>query len=97
MPLLNVRLNAEQASKARWLRGQGVEISQLTREAIEAEYERRTRKPKTPEEIRAILRRMHELYPSPKGLPPRGFDIGDRKAAREFIVAHLKSMKLRKP
>jgi len=97
MSLINTRLNAEQAAKARWLRKQGVEISQLTRQAIEAEYDRRRKRPRTPEQIRAIFQRMRELYPEPEGRESRGLDIRDRRAVQDYIVKHLKSKKLRKP
>jgi len=97
MSLMNVRLNDEQTAKAKWLREQGVEISQVMREALEAEYERRVLKRRTPGEIDAMFREIYEKYPDPEGLPPRGFDLRDRKAVREFIVGRLKSKKLRKP
>jgi post-segregation antitoxin (ccd killing protein) len=41
MGWLRIRVSEETARKMRWLRSRGVNISQLVRDAIDAEYERR--------------------------------------------------------
>lgn len=87
--LLNVRLNVEDAQKVDFLRQTGVEISELVRGAIREEYARRSRRPKTPEEIQKMLERLHAKYPIPHDLPPRTYNVHDRKEARQAIVEHL--------
>jgi post-segregation antitoxin (ccd killing protein) len=49
MAWLRVRVSAELARKVQWLRRRGVNISQLVRDAIEAEYRRRIADSRAPE------------------------------------------------
>ncbi|MEQ1871454.1 MAG: hypothetical protein ABL961_15675 [Vicinamibacterales bacterium] len=38
----------------------------------------------------AIIRRIHKMYPTPPGTPPRAYDVHDRHAAAAAIREHLK-------
>lgn len=86
--LLNVRLNPTDALKVRALRGQGVEISGVVREAIRSEYERRVRIPREAD-VEQILRSIHEAHPDRPGAGERGFDVHDRKQFRKAMQRHV--------
>jgi hypothetical protein len=86
--LVNVRLDEERIRKARALRASGVGISDLLREAIDDRYERSVRSKGL--DVAAMMRRIFEEYPDPPDLPPRGYDVHDRAAARRAVVRHLR-------
>ena len=71
--------------KVRRLRETGVALSDLVREAIDARFEQVTRR-RTPRDVRALVTRILEQYPDPGDLPPRDYDVHDRRAAREAIL-----------
>lgn len=87
--LVNVRLDEERLRKARKLRESGVALSDVVREAIDARYEA-LRKLERPRDVKAVLSRIFERYPDPPDLPPRTYDVHDRKAARVAIADRLR-------
>jgi hypothetical protein len=87
--LVNVRLDEERIRKARALRARGIAVSDVLREAIDHRYERVVRSPKGLD-VAAIMRRIFEEYPDPPDLPPRGYDVHDRAAARRAVLRHLR-------
>ena len=89
MPLLNVRLSADDARRAAELRKTGVQVSRIVREAIRAEHERRVRRSRAQKTTTEILAEIYAAHPDPPLVPPRAFDLRDRKAAREAIVRKL--------
>ena len=89
MPLLNVRLSADDARRAAELRKAGVQISSLVREAIRGEHDRRVQRPRAQQSTAEILAAIYTAHPDPPRAPHRGFDLRDRKAAREAILGKL--------
>lgn len=90
MPLLNVRLTLDDARRAAELRKTGVQVSRVVREAIRVEHERRVRRSRARKSTADILGEIYAAHPDPPLAPPRGFDLRDRKAAREAIVRKLR-------
>lgn len=86
--LVNVRLDEERLRKARLLREQGLALSDVIREAIDDRFDRLNRSRKLGD-IRNIVERIFEWYPDPSGLPPRSYNVQDRKAARTAITEKL--------
>jgi hypothetical protein len=86
--LVNVRLDSERLRKARKLRERGVKLSDVVREAIDERFLRLRCEPQS--DVKALVRRIFEEYPDPAGLPPREYDVHDRKAARRAIVRKLR-------
>jgi hypothetical protein len=86
--LINVRLDQERLRKARKLKESGIALSDVVREAIDQRFEA-LRELKKPRDVEAILTRLLQQYPDPPGLPPRRYDVADRKAARAAIVRKL--------
>jgi hypothetical protein len=91
MKLVNFRLSDEDAAKVQVLREGGVRMSDLLRQAIRTAYVTRARPLPPPKEIRAILQKIQETYPDPPNLPPRGFDLRDRKAVSAHIAARIQA------
>ncbi len=89
MPLLNVRLSADDARRAVELRKTGVTISRIVREAIRAEHDRRVRRPRSQQETTELLSAIYAAHPDPPRVPRRAFDLRDRQAARAAIVDKL--------
>ena len=85
--LVNVRLDAERLRKARTLRKRGVALSDVVRQAID---ERSSNLEAEPPDIKTIIGRMFEKYPDPTDLPPRRYDVHDRRAARGAILRRLR-------
>ena len=88
MSLLNVRLGPEEERMAAALRGAGVAISGIVREALRSEYERRIgrkRQLKGSEVVAAVI----ESLPDPPGLLARDFSAADRRAVRRHVRAKL--------
>jgi hypothetical protein len=90
MPLLNVRLSADDARRAVELRKTGVQISRIVRDAIRAEHDRRVQRPRTRRRTEEILAEICAAHPDPPGTPRRTFDPRDRKAARQAILRKLR-------
>jgi len=87
--LVNVRLDEEHLRKARKLRASGVVLSDLVREAIDERFEE-LRRPRKPRDIQALMARIFEQYPDPPDLPPRTYQVADRRAARRAILRKLR-------
>jgi hypothetical protein len=93
--LVNVRLDEERLRKARKLRESGVALSDLIRGAIDEQYEKlaETRKPRN---IAAMMAELDAKYPiNANDLPPRDYDVHDRKQAAAAIRKHLKAKRPR--
>lgn len=86
--LINVRLDRERLRKVRKLKESGIALSDVVREAIDQRFEA-LRDIKEPRDVEAIVTRLFQQYPDPPGLPPRGYDLADRKAARAAIARKL--------
>lgn len=65
------------------LRQQGVEMSELLREAIRTEYGRRRRM--RPADVDAILDAIHARHPDPPGVTADRLESDDRRAFRAAI------------
>jgi hypothetical protein len=87
--LINVRLDAERIRKARVLRKRGVTLSTVVREAIDGRFAKLQSRSRL--DVKAIVRRMFDESPDPPGLPARGYDVHDRRAARKAILGRLRS------
>ncbi len=61
----------------------------MIREAIDERLDHLNRSRKV-RDVRKIIQRIFEQYPDPPGLPPRGYDVHDRKAARKAIIEKLR-------
>ncbi len=87
--LVNVRLDEERLRKARMLREQGLALSDVIREAIDERFEQLhcSRKAR---DVRNIVQRIFEQHPDPAGLPPRAYNVHNRKAARAAILKKLR-------
>lgn len=87
--LINVRLDTERLRKAQALRERGVALSDVVREAIDERFlELRS---ESRQDVKAIIQRMFDQYPDPPDLPPREYDVHDRRAARTAILGKLRS------
>jgi hypothetical protein len=86
--LINVRLDQERLRKVRKLKESGIALSDVVREAIDRRFEA-LRELETPRNVEAIMTRLLEQYPDPPNLPPRTYDVADRRAARAAILRKL--------
>lgn len=86
--LINVRLDQQRLRKVRKLKESGIALSDVVREAIDRRFEA-LREFETPRDVEAIMTRLLEQYPDPPDLPPRAYDVADRRAARAAIVRKL--------
>jgi len=57
-----------------------VALSDVVREAIDERFAA-LRRSESPLDVRAIIRRIFEQYPDPPDLPPRDYDVHDRRRA----------------
>jgi hypothetical protein len=89
MPLLSVRLSADDARRAAELRRTGIQISRVVRDAIRAEHDRRVQRTRARQGTAAILSAIYAAHPDPPRAPRRAFDLRDRKGAREAILGKL--------
>jgi hypothetical protein len=90
--LVNVRLDAERLRKVQTLRERGVALSDVVREAIDERFAAVHRAGSQPD-VRATIRRIYEQYPDPRDLPPRDYDVHDRRAARRAILRKLRPLR----
>jgi hypothetical protein len=90
--LVNVRLDADRLRKAQTLRARGMALSEVVREAIDERFAA-LRRSESPPDVRTIVRRIFEQYPDPPGLPPRDYDVYDRRAARVAILRKLRTVR----
>jgi hypothetical protein len=86
--LINVRLDSERFRKAQRLRESGVRLSDVVREAIDERFLRL--RPEPQPDVKTLIRRIFERYPDPPDLPLRGYDVHDRRAARQAILRKLR-------
>jgi hypothetical protein len=86
--LVNVRLDVERIRKAQTLRERGVALSDVVREAIDERFEGLRNTGSRPD-VKAIVQRAFEQHPDPPDLPPRDYDVHDRRAARTAIRRRL--------
>lgn len=87
--LVNVRLDEERIRKAQKLREKGIALSDLVREAIDERFEEVTG-PRATRDVKAAIARIFVQFPDPPELPPRTYDVHDRRAARAAIVEKLR-------
>ena len=85
--LVNVRLDPGRIRKAQMLRERGITLSDVLRQAIDERFEAQQRDmgARTSSVVRSVL----EQYPDPPDLPPRDYDVHDRRAARAAIRRSL--------
>ena len=86
--LVNVRLDPERVRKAQFLRERGVPLSDVLREAIDERFAAH-RQAAEPPDVQAIIASLFERHPDPPDLPPRGYDVHDRRAASRAIARRL--------
>jgi hypothetical protein len=86
--LINVRLDPERLRKARTLRERGIRLSDVVREAIDERFLRL--RPEPQPDLGALIRNIFEQFPDAPDLPPRGYDIHDRRAARQAILRKIR-------
>lgn len=86
--LINVRLDSERLRKVQALRERGVALSEVVREAIDERFLELRSEPRP--DVKTLIRRIFEQYPDPADLPPRGYDVHDRRAARQAIIHKLR-------
>lgn len=89
--LVNVRLDEERLRKARTLRANGVALSSLVREAIDARFEALA----APggRDLTTVVQQIFAQYPDPPDLAPREYDVHDRHAARRAIAGKLRRVR----
>ena len=87
--LVNVRLDEERLRKAKVLREQGIALSTILRTAIDSRYEQALAS-RGPRDVRAMFERLDAEYPiTAKDLPPRKYDVHDRRQAAAAIRKRL--------
>jgi hypothetical protein len=90
MALLNVRLDAGDARRAKALRDEGVAISALVRDAIRAEYDSRIARSRGRRRPSLVVAAILASLPDPPEMPPRSFEPTDRRAVRRHVVTKLR-------
>lgn len=90
MAVLNVRLSAEDERRAKALKRAGVQLSNIVREAIRAEHERRLGRRSERESAREVMAKIYAAHPDPPDSPARPYAMDDRRAARQAILAKLR-------
>jgi hypothetical protein len=88
--LLNVRLGPDDARMAAALRSDGIQLSQVIRHAIRAEYARRLGGRARRRRPSDIVVEVCATHPDPPDLPARDYDLWDRRAARQAVRARLR-------
>jgi hypothetical protein len=82
--LVNVRLDEGRLRKARALRARGIALSDVLREAIDAQYAALDGIAK-PHDALGALDEILRRDPDPPNLEPRGYDVHDPAQARAAI------------
>ena len=93
MALLNVRLGPEDQRLADELRGEGVPIARIVRDAIRSEHARRVGKRGTKRTAAKLVAEIFERHPDPPGAPHHGIDTTDRRAVQRYVARQLKRQK----
>lgn len=86
--LYNVRLDEKRSRKVRKLRESGRTLSDVVRDAIDAQYDAVIHP--TAVDPAAVVARILDRFPDPAGLPARGYDVHDRRSARAGIGRALR-------
>ena len=87
--LVNIRLDERRLEKARRLRGNGITLSDLVRDAIDRRYEQLLESA-TSRDVQAIMGEIYEQYPDPPRLPARVYEVHDAIEARRAIVRKIR-------
>jgi hypothetical protein len=87
--LVNVRLDEQRLKMAQKLRGEGIALSDLVREAIDRRYDQLVALSK-PRDVTAIMKRIYEQFPDSAALPLRTYNAHNRTEAREAILGKLR-------
>ena len=90
MPLLNVRLSPDDARRAAALREDGIQISDVVREAIRAEYLRRRPGKLGRRRPSLLVKEILAALPDPAAIPSPAVDTTDSRAVRRRIAAKLR-------
>jgi len=86
--LINVRLDSERLRRVRTLRERGVRLSDIVRQAIDDRFLQL--RSESGADAKTLIRRMFEQFPDPPGLPARGYNVHDRRAARQAILRQIR-------
>jgi hypothetical protein len=90
VPLLNVRLSPDDAHRAAELREEGIQISDVVRAAIRAEYLRRRLGKPSKRRPSLIVKEILAALPDSVDAPLGAVDSADRHAVRRHIAAKLR-------
>jgi hypothetical protein len=90
MSLVNVRLSPDDARRAAELRKAGIQISDVVREAIRAEYLRRLSVQRGSRRPSLVVKEILKALPDPAEMPGRAVDPIDRGAVRRHIATKLR-------
>ncbi len=90
MPLLNVRLDAEDKRLADQLRDEGIPISRIVREAIRTEHARRIPKRGRKQKPSQLVADLFERFPDAPHGEGHGIDTTDRRTVQAYIAARLR-------
>lgn len=86
--LVNVRLDPQRLRKVQTLRERGIALADVLREAVDERFAELRRIEL--QDVGGIVARILERYPDPPGLPPRAYDVHDRRAARLATLRRLR-------
>jgi hypothetical protein len=89
MKLVNVRLSDDDAAKVADLRRQGVELSEVVREAVRARH-LAVRPPLRPRDVRPTLEGIYAHHPLEDEAERPPLDTTDRRAVRDLIRKKLR-------
>jgi hypothetical protein len=64
----------------------------VVREAIDERFAA-LRQTESQPDVRTMVREIFQQYPDPPGLPPRDYDVHDRRAARVAILRKLRPVR----
>jgi hypothetical protein len=87
--LVNVRLSEDDAAKVADLRRQGIELSEVVREAVRARH-LALRPPLRRQDVAPMLEAIYARHPLDDEQQRPMVDATDRKAVRELIRARLR-------
>jgi hypothetical protein len=89
--LVNVRLDSERLRKAQTLRRRGISLSDVVREAIDQQYSELRSTSRI--DAKALVREMFEQYPDSSDVPPRDYNVHDRRAARAAVLRKIRPVR----
>lgn len=88
MKLVNVRLSEEDAARVAELRREGVELSELVREAVRARH-LAIRPPLRPHDVRVVLNAIYARHPLDDEDERPVVDMTDRRSVRRLVRSKL--------